>query len=88
MPRKKIILDSEVKESPIITKKEFKEYKARMIVNSRIYAKDDTSSYLVGVAMIGETITVLEPSISKDHMAKIRTDITNRTGYVDPKSFV
>ena len=58
MPRKKIILDSEVKESPIITKKEFKEYKARMIVNSRIYAKDDTSSYLVGVAMIGETITV------------------------------
>ena len=84
-PRKTIILDVEPKEAP---KKEFKEYKARMILNERIYAEDNKTSSLVGVAMIGETITVLEPSTSKDHMAKIRTDITNRTGYVNPNSFI
>jgi len=86
MPRKKISFDLEDKSSvkPI----SFKEKDARMITDEKIYAEDSKESLIVGVAMAGEIVRILEQSISSDHMTKIRTNITNRTGYVNPKSLL
>lgn len=67
----------------------FTERDARMITNEKMYVEDNKSSMIIGVAMAGEIVRVLEQSIDPEkHMTKIRTSTTNRTGYVNPKSLI
>lgn len=64
----------------------FTERDGKMITTEKIFAEDDTSSAIVGVAMSGERVRVLEQSYG--HMTKIRTYSTNRTGYVNNRSVI
>ena len=88
MARKKITFDEPISFEEPIKEVPFKEVDRRMITNEKIYAEDSKTSLIIGVAMAGEVVRVLEPSISSDHMTKIRTYSTNRTGYVNPKSLL
>ncbi len=95
MPRsKKIIfeeLDKDVKEvkKKKTTLPKFVEHDAKMITTEKIFMIDDPASIIIGVAMAGETVRVLEQSLDPDnHMTKIRTQATNRTGYVNPRSIL
>ena len=86
MARKKISFDDTISfDEPA---KVFQEKDGRMITNEKIYAKDDKSSMIVGVAMAGEVVRILAPAITPDQMTKIRTYTTNREGYVNSKSFL
>lgn len=86
MARKKITFDEPTFfDEP----KAFVERDGRMITNEKMYAEDDKSSAIVGVAMAGEIVRILEQPIDPSkHMTKIRTSTTNRTGYVNPKSLL
>ena len=84
MARKKITFDDPAPIEP----KVFVERDGRMITNEKMYAKDDTSSMIVGVAMAGEIVKNLIPSSSPNNMTKIRTYSTNREGFVNPKSLL
>lgn len=84
MARKKITFDDP---APLETKV-FVERDGRMITNEKMYLKDDKSSMIVGVAMAGEVVKILQPSTSPDHMTKIRTYSTNREGFINPKSLL
>ena len=76
-------------DTPAPKKTVFVERDARMITNEKMYAEDNKSSMIVGVAMAGEIVRVLEQSTEPDkHMSKIRTLTTNRTGYVNPRSIL
>ena len=86
MPRKKITFDTPKTESTI--KKTFIERDSRMITSEKMYQNNDKKSLIVGVAMAGEIVRVLEPAITSDDMTKIRTSTTNRIGYVNPKSIL
>ena len=86
MPRKKNSYESDekiFKSGP--AKLKFVERDGRMITTERIYAKDDKSSMIVGVAKANEVVKILsEPTVSG--MTKITTYVTNREGYVNSKS--
>lgn len=84
MARKKITFDDP---EPIMAKA-FVERDGRMITNEKMYAEDNKSSAIIGVAMAGEVVKILQPAISKDNMTKIRTYSTNREGYVNPKALL
>lgn len=87
MPRKKISYDSEeIFRKPDPKPAKFVERDGRMITNEKIFKEDDKSSPVVGVAMANEIVKILDQSVSPDHMTKIRTYVTNREGYVNPKS--
>lgn len=85
MARKKITFDE-----PLLSNnsKSFVERDSRMITSEKMYAKDDKNSMIVGVAMSGELVKVLEAGVSPNQMTKIRTKSDNREGYVNSKSLL
>lgn len=86
MARKKMSFDFE--DTSFTEPVPFKERDGRMITNEKMYAEDSKESLIVGVAMAGEIVRILEQSTSPEHMTKIRTSTTNRTGYINPKSLL
>ena len=89
MPRKKISFDTEEKDYRSEKKTtKFVERDGRMITNEKIYIFDDKTSAITGVAMANQIVRILEPSISPEHMTKIRTYGTNREGYINSNSVI
>lgn len=86
MARKKYSFE-ESDYSSISKPEKFVEIDGRMITSEKMYVEDNKSSTIIGVAMAGEIVRILEQSIDPEkHMTKIRTSVTNRTGYVNPNS--
>lgn len=84
MPRKRSYDPSFIKDEPEPIK--FAERDGKMITTEKIFAEANTSSAIVGVAMSGERVRILEQAAGQ--MTKIRTYSTNRTGYVNYRSVI
>lgn len=84
MPRKKVTPSFILNEEPVINKVEFKPREGKMIKNEVMYSSLKLTD-VVGVVMAGEIVEILD--IDYNHsLAFIRTNITNRIGYIDSKS--
>ena len=81
MPRKKTTPTFVIDEP-----KGFDPRNGKMIVSEVMYSDVDKST-VVGIAMSGELVTILDIKYDKD-MTKIKTKDTNRIGFVNSKSVI
>ncbi len=85
MPRKKtistFIMDDRVEE-----KMKFAPRKGRIIQSQVMYSSPSMTD-AIGVAMTDEIVTILDILYDKN-LAYIKTEVTNRMGYIDSKSVV